>query len=62
PTLASLGLTFPLANDPTGGLVVLLRLQPERPERVGEVIDTFCLDQTPAFKASWKVFLGVPPG
>lgn len=62
PTLASLGLTFPLANDPAGGLVVLLRLKPERPERVGKVIDTFCLDQTPTFKASWKVFLGVPPG
>ncbi|CAM9712409.1 unnamed protein product [Ectocarpus fasciculatus] len=62
PTLASLGLAFPLENDPAGGLVVLLRLQPERPERVGTVIDTFCLDQTPAFNATWKVFLGVPPG
>ncbi|CAN0407289.1 unnamed protein product, partial [Ectocarpus sp. 8 AP-2014] len=62
PTLVSLDLTFPLANDPAGGLVVLLRLQPGRPERVGEVIDTFCLDHTPAFLASWKVFLGVPPG
>ncbi|CAM9520201.1 unnamed protein product [Ectocarpus sp. 12 AP-2014] len=62
PTLASLGLTFPLANDPAGGLVVLLRLQPGRPERVGEVIDTFCSDHTPAFYASWKIFLGVPPG
>ncbi|CBJ26199.1 LRR-GTPase of the ROCO family [Ectocarpus siliculosus] len=62
PTLASLGLTFPLKNDPAGGLVVLLRLNPDRPERVGKVIDTFCLDQTPAFSTSWKIFLGVPAG
>ncbi|CAM9658573.1 unnamed protein product [Ectocarpus sp. 12 AP-2014] len=62
PTFASLGLTFPLEGDPAGGLVVLLRLNPDRPERVGKVIDTFCLDQTPAFCASWKIFLGVPAG
>ncbi|CAM9864587.1 unnamed protein product [Ectocarpus fasciculatus] len=61
-TLASLGLTFPLETDPSGGLVVLLRLNPDRPERVGKVIDTFCLDHTPAFCASWKIFLGVPAG
>ncbi|CAN0283564.1 unnamed protein product [Ectocarpus sp. 12 AP-2014] len=62
PTLASLGLTFPLENDPTEGLVVLLRLKPHRPESVGKVIDTFCSGLTPAFRASWKIFLGVPPG
>ncbi|CBJ26200.1 LRR-GTPase of the ROCO family [Ectocarpus siliculosus] len=62
PTIASLGLTFPLENDPAGGLVVLLRLEHDRPELVGKVIDTFCLDQTPALRASWKIFLGVPAG
>ncbi|CAN0308780.1 unnamed protein product [Ectocarpus sp. 12 AP-2014] len=62
PTLVSLDLTFPLASDPARGLVVLLRLNLDRPERVGKVIDTFCLNQTPVFNASWKVFLGVPPG
>ncbi|CAM9277946.1 unnamed protein product [Ectocarpus sp. 8 AP-2014] len=62
PTLASLGLTFPLENDPADGLVVLLRLKPHRPESVGKVIDTFCSGLIPAFRASWKIFLGVPPG
>ncbi|CAM9739665.1 unnamed protein product [Ectocarpus sp. 4 AP-2014] len=62
PTLASLGLTFPLEDDPEEGLVVLLRLKPDRPESVGKGIDTFCLGLTPAFSASWKIFLGVPPG
>ncbi|CBJ33700.1 LRR-GTPase of the ROCO family, putative pseudogene [Ectocarpus siliculosus] len=61
-TLASLGLTFPLENDPAEGLVVLLRLKPHRPESSGKVIDTFCSGLTPAFRASWKIFLGVPPG
>lgn len=62
PTLASLGLTFPLENDPAEGLVVLLSLKPGRPERVGEVVDTFSSKHTPALSASWKMFLGVPPG
>ncbi|CAM9389199.1 unnamed protein product [Ectocarpus fasciculatus] len=62
PTLASLGFTFPLEDDPEDGLVVLLRLEPNRPESVGKVIDTFCSGLTPAFNASWKIFLGVPPG
>ncbi|CAM9338887.1 unnamed protein product [Ectocarpus fasciculatus] len=62
PTIASLGLTFPLENDPAGGLVVLLRLKHDRPELVGKVIDTFCSDQTPVFSANWKIFLGVPAG
>ncbi|CAM9184211.1 unnamed protein product, partial [Ectocarpus fasciculatus] len=62
PTLASLGLTFPLENDPAEGLVVMLRLKPHRPESVGKVIDTFCSGHTPAFSASWEIFLGVPPG
>lgn len=62
PTLGFLGLTFPLEKDPAGGLVVLLRLKPERPLRVGKVIDTFCLENTPVFGAVWKIFLGVPAG
>ncbi|CAB1115806.1 unnamed protein product [Ectocarpus sp. CCAP 1310/34] len=62
PALAFLGLTFPLEDDPAKGLVVLLRLKPDRPESVGHAIDTFCLDHTPALSASWKIFLGVPPG
>ncbi|CAM9442278.1 unnamed protein product [Ectocarpus sp. 13 AM-2016] len=62
PTLASLGLTFPLENDPAEGLVVLLRQKQDCPESVGKVIDTFCLEHIPAFSASWKIFLGVPPG
>ncbi|CAM9212614.1 unnamed protein product [Ectocarpus sp. 8 AP-2014] len=62
PTLASLGLTFPLEDDPDEGLVVLLRLKPDRPESVGKGIDTFCLGLTLAFSANWKIFLGVPPG
>ena len=62
PTLLSLGLTFPLENDPVGGLVVLLRLKPDRPMRVGNVMDAFCSERTPAFSASWKFFLGVPAG
>ncbi|CAN0102649.1 unnamed protein product, partial [Scytosiphon promiscuus] len=60
PTLRSLGLAFPLENDE--GLVVLLRLEEARPDSVGKVIDEFCSDQTPEFTASWKVFLGAPPG
>ncbi|CAM9947927.1 unnamed protein product [Ectocarpus sp. 4 AP-2014] len=62
PTLAPLGLTFPFENDPAEGLVVLLRLKPHRPESVGKVIDIFCSRLTPAFRASWKIFIGVPPG
>lgn len=62
PTLLSLGLTFPLENDPCGGLAVLLRLSSDRPARVGNVTDAFCASNTPAFSASWKIFLGVPAG
>ncbi|CAM9727538.1 unnamed protein product, partial [Ectocarpus fasciculatus] len=62
PTLALLGLTFPLENDPADGLVVLLRLDPGRPERVRKVVDTFRSGLAPALTASWKIFLGVPPG
>ena len=62
PALLSLGLTFPLENDPEQGMVVLLRLKSSRPAHVGEVLRTFCSDITPAFSASWKFFLGVPPG
>ncbi|CBN78371.1 LRR-GTPase of the ROCO family, putative pseudogene [Ectocarpus siliculosus] len=49
-------------DDPAEDVVVLLRLNPERPESVGHVIDTCCLEHTPALSASWKIFLGVPPG
>ncbi|CBJ33081.1 LRR-GTPase of the ROCO family, putative pseudogene [Ectocarpus siliculosus] len=62
PTLVAMGLTFQLENDPAEGLVVLLRLKPHRPESVGKVIDTFCSGLATAFRASWKIFLGVPPG
>ncbi|CAB1099588.1 unnamed protein product [Ectocarpus sp. CCAP 1310/34] len=62
PTLASLGLTFPLENDPAEGLVVLLRLDPDRPEHVREVVDTFRSGLTPVLTAGWKIFLGVQPG
>ncbi|CAB1106141.1 unnamed protein product [Ectocarpus sp. CCAP 1310/34] len=62
PTLASSGLTFPLENDPAEGLVVLLRQKSDCPESVGKVINTFFLEHIPAFSASWKTFLGVPPG
>lgn len=62
PTLASLGLTFPLENDPAGGLVFLLGLKPGRPERVGKVVNRFCSKHSPALSAEWKIFLGVPPG
>ena len=62
PTLLSLGLSFPLENDPAGGLVVLLRLEPERPEDVGKEMDTYRSLNTPVFTASWKFFLGVPAG
>lgn len=60
--LASLDLTFPLENDPAGGLVVLLRLGVDRPVRAGKVMDTFCSTHTPAFSANWKIFLGAPAG
>ncbi|CAM9701157.1 unnamed protein product [Scytosiphon promiscuus] len=62
PTLQFLGLTFPLESDRSGGLVVLLRLKPDRPERVGKVLDTFCSRNTPALSARWKIFLGMPAG
>ncbi|CAM9910467.1 unnamed protein product, partial [Ectocarpus sp. 12 AP-2014] len=62
PTLASLGLTFSLHDDPGDGLVVLLGLEPGRPLRVGNVIDTFCFEHTPAFSARWSFILGAPPG
>ena len=62
PTLESLGLTFPLENDRARGLVVLLSLQPGRPKRVSKVVNKLCSTHTPALKAGWKIFLGVPPG
>ena len=62
PTLLSLDLSFPLANDPAEGLVVLLRLEPERPEDVGKEMDTYRSQNTPVFTACWKLFLGVPAG
>eukprot|EP00752_Nemacystus_decipiens_P012229 g10841.t1 len=62
PTLLSLGLAFSLGNDPAGEVVVLLRLQSDRPAGVGKVMDTFRSKNDPVFTASWKFFLGVPPG
>ncbi|CAN0490599.1 unnamed protein product, partial [Laminaria digitata] len=62
PTLASLGLTFPLEYDPAEGLVVLLRLGTERPERVGKCIDTFRSEHCAVLNARWKCFHGFPPG
>lgn len=41
PTLLSLVLAFLLGSDPTGELVVLLRLKTGRPARGGQVMDTF---------------------
>ncbi|CAM9168233.1 unnamed protein product [Hapterophycus canaliculatus] len=62
PTLQLLDLAFPLAKDPAGSLVVLLRLNPERPVHVGKVIDKFCSENTPTFSTKWNIFLGVPAG
>ena len=62
PTLLSLGLSFPLENDPAGGLVVLLRLGSTRPEDVGKRMDTYRSKHTPVLTAVWKFFLGVPAG
>ncbi|CAN0189484.1 unnamed protein product [Scytosiphon promiscuus] len=62
PTLLSPGLAFSLGDDPAGGLVVSLRLKSVRPARVGKVMDTFRSKNAPVFTASWKFFLGVPPG
>ena len=62
PTLASLDLTFPLERDPAEGLVVLLRLGTERPDTVGDDMDTFRSKHSAVLNARWKWFLGVPPG
>lgn len=66
PTLVSLGLAFSLGddarNDPAGGLVVLLRLEPSRPARVGKEMDRIRADAASTFTAKWEFFLGVPPG
>ena len=62
PTLDSLGLTHPLDGDSAGGLVVLLRLGKERPEGVGKELDDFRHDHRAVLSATWKVFMGVPPG
>ncbi|CAN0508044.1 unnamed protein product, partial [Laminaria digitata] len=62
PTLASLGLTFPLELDPAEGLVVLLRLGTDRPESVGEDIDEFRSRHSAVLDVRWTFFCGVPPG
>ncbi|CAM9393730.1 unnamed protein product, partial [Laminaria digitata] len=62
PTLASLGLTFPLESDPAEGLVVLLRLGEERPDTVGNAIDAFLLKHSAVLNVRWECFLGFPPG
>ncbi|CAM9686810.1 unnamed protein product [Ectocarpus fasciculatus] len=61
-TLDSLGLTYPLDDDPAEGLVVLLRLDEERPEDVGKELDDFRRDHTAVLSVKWNVFLGMPPG
>lgn len=62
PTLASLGLTFPLGHDPAEGEVVLLRLGRSRPKSVGNDIDEFRSRRSAVFVVRWRYFLGVPPG
>ncbi|CBJ29670.1 LRR-GTPase of the ROCO family, putative pseudogene [Ectocarpus siliculosus] len=42
PALDSLGLTYPLDDDPAEGLVVLLRLHEKRPEDVGALRTFWC--------------------
>lgn len=58
PTLASLGLAHSLDGDS----VVLVRLGKERPRGVGKELDDFRRDNTAVLCATWKIFLGVPPG
>ncbi|CAM9180685.1 unnamed protein product, partial [Laminaria digitata] len=62
PTLACLGLTFPLERDSAEGLVVLLRLGTGRPKVVGEDIDKFRLRHSAVLNVRWTFYLGVPPG
>lgn len=62
PTLACLGLTFPLEGDPAGGLVVLLRLPEERPDSVGEDLEEFRKKHKAVLSVHWSMHLGVPPG
>ena len=62
PTLASLGLTFPLERDRAAGLVVLLRLGTERPECIGQEIDKFRSEHTAVLNVHWNFWCGVPPG
>lgn len=62
PTLDSLGLTFPLEDDPDEGLVVLLRLAAQRPKDVGEDINAFRNSYQAALSVRWEFYLGVPPG
>lgn len=57
PTLASLGLTFPLDLDPAEGLVVLLRLGTDRPDSVGEDIDKFRAKHSAKFDVCWDFSL-----
>lgn len=62
PTLVSVGLAFPLENDPAQGLVVLLRLGTHCPSSVTEELEMFGPANKADICARWRVFLGVPPG
>lgn len=61
-TLHSLGLAHPLGGDSADGLVVLLRLDKERPNGVGKELEDFRRDHTAVLSVTWKIFMGVPPG
>lgn len=62
PTLDSLGLTHPLDGHFAEGLVVLLRLDEERPASVGKELDEFRRDHEAILSVTWKIFMGVPAG
>ena len=62
PALCSLELAHPLNCDSARGLVVLLRLGKDRPERVGKELDDFRRDHNAVLSVTWKIFMGVPPG
>ncbi|CAM9529127.1 unnamed protein product [Ectocarpus sp. 6 AP-2014] len=60
--LSSAGLTFPRPNDKEGGLVVLLRLDKDRPDDVGDILDDFRASHDGQIVASCTLLQGAPPG
>lgn len=60
--LSSAGLTFPRPNDKEGGLVVLLRLDEDRPDDVGDILDDFRATNDGRIVASCTLLQGAPPG